>query len=133
MKKNKLIEILNAIEGNPEIVLWNGYAEDYMHIDPTPVPLMLVKETVQFIETSLRNEWCYNHKTFDIPPEVEKMLKHNAAQLHKKRSWDFPNQFVPEEDYENWYGKRRKTVVALNPKLRGKVSLGISRASDVNY
>lgn len=30
MRKNKLIELLNEIDGNPEIVTWNGYVGDWM-------------------------------------------------------------------------------------------------------
>ena len=34
MKKNKLIELLQAIKGNPDVYLWNGHAEDWQNIDP---------------------------------------------------------------------------------------------------
>lgn len=32
MRKNKLIEILQSMSGNPEIVMWNGYVGDFMPI-----------------------------------------------------------------------------------------------------
>lgn len=32
MKKDKLIKLLLSIEGNPDILLWNGYAMDWMDI-----------------------------------------------------------------------------------------------------
>ncbi len=29
MKKSKLLELINSIEGDPDILLWNGYVEDW--------------------------------------------------------------------------------------------------------
>ena len=52
MKKNKLIELLQAVEGNPEILLWNGYVGDYMDIDKELAERSLVKMTfLRYIET----------------------------------------------------------------------------------
>jgi hypothetical protein len=33
MKKSKLIEMLNRLEGDPEIKLWNGMVGDWMDMD----------------------------------------------------------------------------------------------------
>ena len=32
MRKNKLIELLSGMKGNPEIVVWNGHVEDWMSL-----------------------------------------------------------------------------------------------------
>ncbi|AXC39087.1 UNVERIFIED_ORG: hypothetical protein [Escherichia phage CMSTMSU] len=32
-EKNDLIKMLQEIDGNPEIVIWNGYVDDYMNIE----------------------------------------------------------------------------------------------------
>lgn len=133
MKKNKLIELLNSIEGNPEIVIWNGYAEDYMHIDPSIEPLVLVKESAEFIFTCIRAEYCNKHRTVEIPESKISELKQKAEELHKQRDWDSPNQFVTEEEMESWYGSKRRKFFMLSPKLRNKTSYGMDRASDVNY
>lgn len=35
MRKNKLIDILNQIEGNPDILLYNGFVDDlWISISP---------------------------------------------------------------------------------------------------
>lgn len=133
MKKNKLIELLNTIEGNPEIVLWNGYAEDYMHIDPKVEPLTLVKETPDFIFTMLQAEYCRTNKTFDISEEKLLELQTKANELHKNREWDIPNEFVTEEEFVRWYGKRTRKLYVLNSKLRNKTSYGMDRSSDLKY
>ena len=52
MRKNDLIKLLNNIEGNPDVVLWNGMVEDYMHIDkPERIPFrrMSVKRSLKYI------------------------------------------------------------------------------------
>ena len=33
MRKNDLIKLLSDINGNLEIVLWNGYTQDFMKVD----------------------------------------------------------------------------------------------------
>lgn len=30
MKKNELIELLSQMKGNPDVVVWNGFVEDWM-------------------------------------------------------------------------------------------------------
>lgn len=45
MRKNKLIELLNSIPGNPDIVIWNGFVGDIQDIDSEIVERELVKHT----------------------------------------------------------------------------------------
>ena len=32
MRKNQLIKLLQEIKGNPEVMVWNGFVDDYMPI-----------------------------------------------------------------------------------------------------
>ena len=48
MRKNDLIKLLQTIEGNPEIVLWNGFVGDYQNISPKLVEGDLVKKTLEY-------------------------------------------------------------------------------------
>ena len=43
MKKNDLIKLLNTIEGNPDVVLWNGFVGDYQDISKELVKDDLLK------------------------------------------------------------------------------------------
>lgn len=133
MKKNTLIKMLQEIEGNPEIVIWNGYVEDYMNIDKEITPITLVKETEDFLFNAIKHEWCQMNNTFDVPPEELDKIAARAKELHKNRQYDFENPYVTEEEYERWYGKKKLTKYMLSPKLRGKTSLGICSADDINY
>ena len=47
MKKDKLIELLQSIKGNPEIVIWNGFVCDYQPISNKITEMFLYKETKQ--------------------------------------------------------------------------------------
>lgn len=40
---------------------------------------------------------------------------------------------LEEKDFEYWYGKKKLTKYVLSPKLRGKTSLGVFNAADLNY
>lgn len=118
MKKNDLIELLNNIEGNPEIKLWNGYVGDFMDIDKV-VPSDLVKITFNFYVEMCRLERCMDtgedRKTFvfshDEMVELRKCYK-------KHYDWEF-NEYVTDEDIaKKKYSK--KSIMILNAKTRGK-------------
>lgn len=136
MKKNKLIELLQSIEGNPDIVLWNGYVQDYNDINTEFEEVELVKETVDFMYENYVWAFMQEHKILDInevPDSVKEACLKRAKQRHRTAQWEFPNEFVTEEERERWYGKRTKRAVMLNIKLRDKVSLGICSSDDVCY
>ncbi|EHX8550646.1 hypothetical protein K3335_003640 [Salmonella enterica] len=133
MRKNALIKMLQEIEGNPEIVIWNGYVDDYMNIGKEMFSITLVKETEDFLFNALKHEWCQMNNTFDVPPEQLVKIAARAKELHKKREHDFANPYVTEEEFERWYGKKKLTKYVLAPKLRGKTSLGVFNAADIGY
>lgn len=133
MRKNQLIKLLQEIEGNPEIVIWNGYVDDYMNIDKETFKITLVKETEDFLFNALKHEWCQMNDTFDVPEEQLVKIAARAKELHKKREYDFANPYVTEEEFERWYGKRSLTKYVISPKLRGKTSMGVFNACDIDY
>ena len=45
MKKSALIKLLAAIEGDPEIKIWNGLVDDWMDVDNKLVPVELTRKT----------------------------------------------------------------------------------------
>ena len=121
MKKNALIKLLNDIEGNPDIKLWNGLVGDYTDIDKELVPLELVKETPEFLLSCLEGEYIRDNKVFKITDEKREELKIQADDIIKNhRDWELPNQFVEEENFERWYGTKRTKIVIINAKTKGK-------------
>lgn len=114
MRKNDLIKMLQDIEGNPEVLLWNGMVGDWMNIDK-PVESDLVKiEKGYFIESCRlrecrdRNDWQYQFSEDELA-DVEKW--------YKRQEWE-DNKFVTEEDIkEKRY--RKKRVLYLQAKKRG--------------
>jgi hypothetical protein len=119
MKKNKLIELLQAIDGNPEIYLWNGFVEDWVDISPDFVENYLVKESVEHKLNCLKMEWCRNNNTFEIPDDVLASLSEYANQLAAKEKWDFPNRYVEDKDFKMWYGKSKKRIILIDAKRKG--------------
>ncbi|EON7637065.1 hypothetical protein ABV23_RS01045 [Escherichia coli] len=133
MKKNDLIKMLQGIEGNPEIVIWNGYVDDYMNISTGIEKITLVKETEKLILDGLKGMYMQFNNVDTVPPDEVEKLQVQAKQIHKERKWDFPNPYVEEKDFEYWYGKKTLTKYVISPKLRGKTSLGVFNAADLNY
>ena len=67
MRKNDLIKLLQAIEGNPDIVLWNGIVGDYQNISTKLVEGELYKQTFEDYFESFRKERCVKKITQNIP------------------------------------------------------------------
>lgn len=92
MKKNKLIQILQNMKGNPDIKVWNGYAGDWQDFDL--VEQELVKESEEFIRWWIEAEWKQENKNSIIPEDVQKELDEIITRRVKEREWDFPNHYV---------------------------------------
>lgn len=104
MKAKDLIKIL---EKNPEleIKLYNGFIDDWMDIDISED--ILVKEKSSFLLKLINYE-----RKRDGLPEIDKLSKTN----YKKRTWEFPNEFVDyERDKKNYSFKK---VICINGKRR---------------
>lgn len=128
MKKNDVIAMLQKIEGNPDIVLWNGYVRDYQHVDNTPVKGVLVKQTLSHYLEMCRLQACQdrNDPTYQHSDDDLVYLK----QLYKKVcKWE-ENQWITEQDIKN---KRysKKTVFYLQAKPRNETCY--DRLGTVSY
>jgi hypothetical protein len=112
MRKNDLIKKLQAIEGNPEVVLWNGYVGDWMPLGE-PDYLDLVKITKEFWFRSVENERIRD----GISHEFSEKEKLQLSRQWSKFQWEM-NPHVTQEDVKNnWY--KKKTVVVLDAKPKG--------------
>ena len=129
MTKNKLIEALKNIKGNPEIKLWNGMVGYWMDI--SLVESELVKESEEFLRWQVEASWKQDHKSWEIPPDVQTQLDAQIKTLCKSRGWEFTNPFVRPEDEKLWYGKNRKKIVLIDGKKRGKKTW--DRLGDISY
>lgn len=115
MKKSKLIEMLNSLPGDPDVLLWNGWVDDWQ--DLSLVQGALTRMTFDAYCRSIRYERIFatGDILYQIPdeeiPELKKCYKKHIA-------WE-DNQCVTPEDIES---KRYqvKTVVFLDAKTRGK-------------
>lgn len=110
MRKNKLIEALQAIPGNPDIYVWNGLVDDWMDIKLDSEPIVLVKESVEFIEDQIKREEGDNQ----TPEEIKKA----ALLCFKRQKWEFPNQYLDLKNWDRWYGKNQKRVYLIEPKIK---------------
>jgi hypothetical protein len=111
MRKNALIKYLQGIKDNPEVVLWNGFVEDYMPIAVVE-PLTLYREDREHVRSML------NHSLFRTKraPVSEEGLE-EAMQY---RDWELPNSFYSEEQIRDYYKGNKKTVLIIEAGERGK-------------
>lgn len=131
MRKNQLIELLQGIKGNPEVMVWNGLVDDYMPLGSVDTNT-LYKQSVEFIYRNLAYNYQERNNSFDKPPvEIQEKLKEKATALFKKETYELPNMFLDADQYFQWYGNNKKTIISLNPKPTGKVSEG--RSCNITY
>lgn len=114
MKKDKLIALLQSIDGNPDILIWNGLVGDYQDIDEL-VEGSLVKQTYNHYAETVRLQECLDRQDwqYQLLEDELKELKEN----YKSFEWEF-NDYVTEEDIKK-KNYREKTVFLLEPKFRG--------------
>lgn len=132
MRKNELIKLLQGIEGNPEVRLWNPYVEDYNPILYVQVDT-LYKESASFIFECLKAEIYQREKRWELTSNEVELLEFQAKQIHKNREYNPPNEYVTEEEKDRWYQKRTKSIIVLSPKKVGKISYGRHKCEDIAY
>ena len=128
MKKSKLIEMLNRLEGDPEIKLWNGMVGDWMDIDRELVPSDLVKQTLEHWLEMCRIGDCHDRQDWDyqLPAEEVARLKKDYNRVN---TWEL-NPFVTLEDVKEKRYKL-KNIYILNAKTKG--AKAFDRLGDIDY
>ena len=126
MKKNKLIAKLQAIKGNPDIVLWNCTVGDYQHIGNL-VEGDLVKQTLENYLERCRMKKCLDEKDWKVQLSEDEISE--CKRYYKSFEYE-QNNYVTKEDIKKGY-YRRKRVFFIDAKVRGEVSYG--RGGDVYY
>lgn len=75
MRKNDLIKKLQEIEGNPEIVLYNSFVDDWQHIKLTPGKLF--KTIFHNKDFDKNSNWNVNHYWFSeeqLKPKEKRVI-----------------------------------------------------------
>ena len=120
MRKSKLIQLLQQIDGNPEIYIWNGLVDDFMPLKKI-YPDKLYKTCTQFIYKQLIYDWKFTNNTFEPPSqEICNSIMKKAIKASKSAKYETANQFLEAEQYIEWYGNRPKNIIALYPSNTGK-------------
>ena len=116
MRKNDLIKLLHTIEGNPEIVLWNGFVGDYQNISTKLVEGELVKKTLKCYLEHNRMVRCLKENNWQYQLTEEEVSY--LTNVYKTFNYE-QNDFVTKEDIkEKRYMKKR--VIYIQPKLKNK-------------
>ena len=128
MKKSKLIEMLNRLEGDPEIKLWNGMVGDWMDIDRELVPSDLVKQTLEHWLEMCRIDDCRDRRDWDYQLPAEEVVR-LKKDYNRVNTWEL-NPFVTLEDVKEKRYKL-KNIYILNAKTKGVKAF--DRLGDIDY
>ena len=125
MRKNQLIEYLQSIPGNPEVLLWNAFVQDWHSIKPCVTKL--TKLTKDYFMESCRLERCIDMQDFTY--QLTEYEKKEAEQSYDNHCYEF-NDFVEKADLKRKRFKQ-KQVVMIQGKSRGLKYH--DRLGDVSY
>lgn len=123
MKKNDIIKMLEAIPGNPEIMLWNGMVGDVQNIDPVLIKERLVKYEK---EPYLR---AVEHETRGDGEEWTEAERKYWEKVWNAQGYEM-NQFVYADDIKKGL-YRAKQVYIMQAKLSGKKTF--DRFGEISY
>ena len=128
MKKNDLIKLLQSIEGNPELLLWNGTVGDWQDVSNKLSPGDLVRMTKKYWLDTCEREDQRDRKdwTYKMPEEEVQELSKKYSKVCK---WE-ENRWVTQDDIDNKRYSLKK-VLYVEPKRRNETSYG--RGGDVEY
>lgn len=127
MKKNDLIKILQDLKGNPEVVLWNGFVGDYMHIKGLEEG-DLVKQALPFYTEMCEHGLKKENDSFDYEPTPAEQVQ---IKVDYKRyiNWETNPYVTLDEIKAGRYIKKR--IVYINAKPRGVKTF--DRAGGIEY
>ena len=130
MKKSKLIELLQQIDGDPDILLWNGMVQDWMDIRGLE-KVVLERQTVVGYSHYLNLERVVRDQKEPYSlEECKKFYKKSGAD-----QWEIPID-DPEfnehrkQDYDRKF-LAKKTAFVFDAKPRGVKTW--DRIGDVSY
>lgn len=87
MRKNDLIKMLNEIEGNPEIVLWNNQVGDWMHIEkPKIFKFNRLKKSFKIDSINLERKFIDNLP--ELTEEEKKNIKNDEFVFGDGNRWN---------------------------------------------
>ena len=124
MRKNELISALQKIKGNPEIMVWNGFVEDFQAISKQLVESKVYKLSFGGYKERVNLERFIRD---NLPPlsddELKVLYKH-----HKIGQYEAYN-YYPPDDNDKAYDK--KTIYIIEPKATGKTHF--DRLGSIEY
>jgi hypothetical protein len=128
MRKNDLAEKLQAIEGNPEIKLWNGYVGDVADVGDIGFTT-LSKYTLKGYKYYCLLEEKVSKLDFGykFSEEEEKEIENSYKEVCK--DWEY-GSYVREEDVQA-ENKKLKDVLVIQAKNMGKTTW--DRAGYISY
>ncbi|QDP50250.1 MAG: hypothetical protein Tp178MES00d2C33159851_40 [Prokaryotic dsDNA virus sp.] len=112
MRKNDLITLLESVKGNPEIMVWNGFVEDFQPLAKTLNTAKLQKLTLQGYKERVNWQMQMDGKQPFSDDKISELYKQ-----HKIGEWGYSAYYPPGDDDEHY---KVKTVYILEPKLAGK-------------
>jgi hypothetical protein len=116
MKKHDLIDLLLKIDGNPEIVLWNGFVGDVQQINPEIQDDYLVKQSFEARMNGLIVEKARDLGTWPVSLTKEEYTQ--AKSRHNFEPYEY-NQWVSLDDIKRGYYKKKRVLI-LQAKPSGK-------------
>jgi hypothetical protein len=108
MKKSKLLEFLNSLEGDPDILIWNGQVGDWMDLGK-PERTFMVRESVSYVLRLALLDAMRKAQSFTVKLSEETQEEIRKT-FHKYHEWRLPT-FCSDEQIKNGDFTKKKVVL----------------------
>ena len=118
--------MLQQINGNPEIKLWNGFVGDWQDIDNKFVELDVFNRSFKsYVNMARMSGFAYRKEARELSDEDVKNLRKGW----NRKNYEV-NRFVTKEDVSSGDYKK-KTFTIIQAKIKGVSTF--DRLGDINY
>jgi hypothetical protein len=111
MKKQQLMDLLVAIEGDPDILLWDSARGNWQDIAPVITGSTLVRETLDHYTDMYRMELCLDQQNTNAQISDDD-LKELKSDYCKHVVWEHDHQVSQERIDRGYY--QQKAVAFIN-------------------
>lgn len=127
MKKSKLIELLNGIDGDPDVKLWNGHVQDWMDIDGLQESKLFKMRLDAYLDN---NQWSRRIQENNVKYQLTDNELISLNKMYREVSrWDDVNSYP--DGHITSVKHMKKRIVYINAKTRNKT--GFDRSGSIEY
>ena len=120
MKKSDILEMLDDLDDDTEVYIWNGLVGDFQDIDPNIVDVTLACRTKEnYRRDCIMDYYQDTGRRVETDEDIE-VIDEMAKDFNPNEEYELANSFMTQEMLDKTYSDQ-KTVKVINVLPRNKV------------